>query len=414
MNQVICCMPRKLAAVNAFCPVMGNVETWDATEANRYQLIPTGGKLSKLWVDVATAPGAATSITFTLMYDGSPSTLTAVVSGVATTGSDGVHEVTVAAGHYVSIQATTSAGAPTYSITRMTLMFTGDTSGESILLSHLYAYKTTLNCFQPVGGYSSYGEDAVDEYKIMGLVAATSTGTNGLKKLYVKLSAASGAGGYVITARRNQANSALTCTVTHPATTGNDTVHTVNFAAGDRLALVKEISGTPTTSAQSAIGMVYTSDVDGESLEMGNDYAGTINSTKYDFPGISRTNAGWDATEANRYGLTQACTLRKLYVRTNSVISATKSLIFTVMYDASPSALTCTIAAGAQTANDITHNVTALDSKYLDVKCVITDAITQFPAWGFVYYIASAAADPFPAGYRALLKQPKFAPIIAQ
>ena len=74
-----------------------------------------------------------------------------------------------------------------------------------------------------------------------------------IANLYVILSAAPGAGkNLVLTVRKNGADQTLTCTISEAATTGNDTAHTFNVAAGDYLSISAVLDAAATVQLVSA------------------------------------------------------------------------------------------------------------------------------------------------------------------
>jgi len=73
--------------------------------------VPTAGHASKLFVYMTSAPGTGQSYTFTLLHNGIASTLTAAVSGSATTASDTTHSVALSAGDTIAIEVNPTSGA---------------------------------------------------------------------------------------------------------------------------------------------------------------------------------------------------------------------------------------------------------------------------------------------------------------
>ncbi len=211
------------------------------TESDYTQIIPTAGKIRKLYVSLTAAPGTGKTRTFTLMVNGSPSALTCAVSNSATTANDTAHDVTVAAGDEVSVRSEVS-GTPTAATVKLGTVFLADTNGESVILGCVGSASSgyTVDYYLGLGGASA---DESSETNTMQIGNACT-----LKNLYVKMKGAPGSGASsVYSVRVNQANPAntLSATVTDPATTANDTTHTVTVADGDRVDLF--LNNTNTT-----------------------------------------------------------------------------------------------------------------------------------------------------------------------
>lgn len=90
----------------------GQTTSGDSTEANVYNLVPTGGFVAKkLFCVVSTAPAGGASRTQTLRVGSAASALTAAISGANTSNSDTTHSVTVAGGALIDFE-TLPAGTP--------------------------------------------------------------------------------------------------------------------------------------------------------------------------------------------------------------------------------------------------------------------------------------------------------------
>ncbi|GAI74804.1 unnamed protein product, partial [marine sediment metagenome] len=122
------------------------------------------------------------------------------------------------------------------------VVFVADTDGESLILSgsddSLHVTATECNGLAS----NSKGWLSIDFETYMIVLCNECT----LKNLYLKLSAAPGAGtSYAFTLRQNEGSSTLTCTVANANTTANDLVNTVAISDGDTVDIMVVPSGFP-------------------------------------------------------------------------------------------------------------------------------------------------------------------------
>lgn len=81
--------------------------------------------------------------------------------------------------------------------------------------------------------------------------------TGNISKLYIALTTApSGIKTRTFTVYKNGIATALTCTITGAAITGNDIIHTVGITAGDQLSIGMTTDGTPTDSTGALISFL--------------------------------------------------------------------------------------------------------------------------------------------------------------
>ena len=355
-------------------------------ESDYEALIPTAGTISKLRIKLASAPGAGKSLTFTLRKNGVDQTLTVTIADTAISGNDTIHEVSVAAGDKVCIKCTPS-GTPTTSAIMWTALFEGTTSKESIqLIRPYYAVSNIDTRYFCIGrGINIYS--TTENIRI----SVIPTGGN-LKKLYVELASApdpGGSDGYIITLRKNGLSQALTVTITGDNTTGNDTANSVAVSAGDTICLKVTPTGTPAAEPKINYGLVFEATTDGESPVLN----GSTNNldaatTEYNLLAPYYSFA-WTATEADVKCSAQECILKNFYVKLDDSPGTDKSYTFTLRKNGADTALTCTVADAATTANDTIYDVTISDDDELNVKVVPTGTPTVRDAlcWSFVCYV---------------------------
>jgi hypothetical protein len=387
-------------ANNKFAALMG-AYSWNATEGIVAQLASATGLLSNFHVYLSSAPGAGTSITFTIYVNGSPTSLAVTISDTAQLGSDDTHTAAVSAGQSISVRCTVS-GAPTVSKPAWACKFTGS-ARQSLVMANDCASTTADNYNLPAGQGTGSGSGVILDYSAV-------IPTSGiLKNLYLKIgSATPGTGkGWTVTLYKNGVATALACTATGTGGTANDTTHSVSVAAGDTIALYIERYNSPTSTCYLNIGMMFVPDVDGESLILFSSYA-DLNQSATRYHTIEVTNAGdvaWTATETDVYGLILGCTLKKLYVKLTAQPGVDKSYTFTVRAGSpiADTTLSCAVSGATDNNSDTAHSPTIVVDSYVSMKCVPAGSPAIADAhWGMVCYLTPPAA-PLPSSAKALM-----------
>lgn len=200
-----------------------------STESTTRMVVPTGGNVKNLYIDLITATGVGKTRTFTLLKNGVATSLVVAITN-GSTGNDTTHSVSVVAGDELSIQSDVTT-VPAASGVRYGMKFVATTDGESLIFgnnnaSNPGAVQTRYFNLPDPGSIGSTTETNV------GYLANATT----LKKLYVVNNVAPGSGNTETRDLRvNQASPAndLSVAITGTATTGNDTTHTVTVADGD-------------------------------------------------------------------------------------------------------------------------------------------------------------------------------------
>ena len=370
--------------------------SWYGAPDNAGQCIPTSGTIRNLRVKINDVPGTGT-YTFTLYRKvgagaWGDTILTCTIAADGTSAYDTEHEVTVAAGDVVCLKCTPDS-PDNARYARWTFEFEGDTTNESILLLAGFGLMVGTRYMSVMG----QGWDT-DENQMRGVCPTSGK----IKNLYVQLNKDPGTTpeAYRFTLRVNGVDSddgegnPLQCTVTADGVAGNDTTHEIIVSAGDTLTFMAEPLNSPSVSALTAIGMVFLADTDGESITVGTSYDDLDNAaTEYNILTGYRA-ALWTATEAQRYQLAQACTLKKLYLLLSGSPGTDKKYTFTVRRNAvSPAnGLVVEIAGAATTGNDTTHTIAISDGDEVSLMCVpdgIPDVRDAY--WGVVGYIEPVA-----------------------
>lgn len=243
------------------------------TENDHRAVVPTGGTVKKLYIDLVTAPSAGTSRTFTLYKNGLATALTLTISGTATTGNDTTHTVTVVAGDELSLESTIS-GTPVASKVRHGMVFLADTDGEAILLG-CHGTGNPGNSNDKYGDARGGNGPGASETISEQLVSKCT-----FKKLYVELSTAY-SGNTTFSVRVNDASplNDLSIALAGNATTGNDTTHTVSCNDGDTINMLWTFPGFDTDIKRTGWGMVIVAVVPVTTVLASSETVGIIEAT---------------------------------------------------------------------------------------------------------------------------------------
>lgn len=380
------------ATTTEYNALMGS-GNWTSTEANMHGLVGSGGTISKLYVEIAGAPGASKSYDFTLMVDNSASALTCQISGAAaTTCSDTSNSVSVSAGQTVSLRCVPT-GTPTARAAMWTTMYAGSTTGESLMFGTTTANPTGGE-FMSLHGVVGGSDNLETDKRLVWPMAGT------VKKLYVELATAPGAGtSRTFTVRDNGANSSLTCTISGASDkTCNDTSNSFTFNAAEFAALTMSNSGAPASSA-ARWGVVVLADTAGQFPIVMSSQNNMADATEY--ARATATDDDPDTTESNHTLLAQSCTLQAAYVAINTAPGAGKTWDFTVMKEGSGTTNTCQVAGGSATTCNITgQSVSVADGDTIDWKYVPAGSPTlnklkQLAIQGFIADAVSRRVGSF-------------------
>jgi hypothetical protein len=222
---------------------------WTTTSADQDSVVPTGGTLTKIAVATPEgSPGTGKSYAFSMRLNNTSDVLTATISDTNTAAS-ATGSQALSAGDTIQLKESPS-GTPTQIRAGWCFTFEPTTGGENIYgFGTATALSTSTTQYeQPLGIGNGYG--ATESGRLIKLPACT------IKKLYVRLSAAPGAGtSRTITWRDNSAASSLAVTVSGTNTTGNDTTHSVTHTA-DQAGDIQSVPTTTPAAASLHIGYV--------------------------------------------------------------------------------------------------------------------------------------------------------------
>lgn len=221
-------------------------EAWSTTETDFSVIIPCDGTIDNLFAQLSGTPGVAKSYDITLMKGGVAQTVTVNLNDTAL-HSDTTHSFAVSAGNLLSIRSVPN-GTPTARSIKFGWRFTPTTDGQFFLaFGNPATPSTTVNTVETGSGVgANLWQTTTTNHKMIFAYGFM------LKKIYVSVSAAPGAGGsgksYDFHAAKNGADSVLHKLISETATSGNAAVD-LAVAKGDYLYIKAKPTATPTAGA---------------------------------------------------------------------------------------------------------------------------------------------------------------------
>lgn len=327
------------------------------------QVIAADGILKNLRINLFTAPGLGASRTFTVQVNGVDTALSCTVIGTGTTASNTSAGVALVAGDLVALH-TTFTGTPTDTNVRAVTTFSSVTDYGILTTAYSQPFSTSSTEYVTLCAGSGNSPDSAIANS-NGVVPTAGTISN----LYARVRVApGGVASRTFTLMLNGAPTTLTCTITGAGTTANDATHSVAVVAGDLVAWKSEVSGSP-ASSNGTLGAKWTPTVAGESIWMLNTpLTPSAGLTVYHW--CHGVGGDWDIDETVNQYLLSATTVKKLYAQVTTAPGGGKSRTYTARIASANTAVTCTIADAATTANDTTHSATATDGQLIAVSTV--------------------------------------------
>ena len=210
-------------------------------ESNVRIVSPVSGTLKGLRVTIAAVPGDGKSVTFTTRKNGASQTQAVTIANTATTGTDAVNTVSVAAGDLLAILISTS-NTPTVSTYKISAVFEVGTAGQFVLpwTNQGTAFAATATVYgYAIGAIVPTNDETSNRQRAFAAFT--------LKNMYVQLNAAPGEGdSYAFTSRINQVDAALTCTISGAADTACNHTTDVTVSLLDDIMTKVVPADTPT------------------------------------------------------------------------------------------------------------------------------------------------------------------------
>ena len=359
--------------------------SWNGTLFNAQKLISTSGKIKRMRIKLIGAPGEGKDYTFALMVNGAPTALTVEIADTATSGTDLVNEIDVAAGDTVSLRCVPT-GTPTARRAWWSFIFESSTANESLIMGGTQIATLSAVAVGYVRVMSTGPHISATENEMRQVCPTAGT----IKNLYVELDIDPGTApdAYRFTLRKGGVSQALTVTITADDTTGNDTANEVEVAAGDILTVLIEPLNGPSATPKAHWGMTFVADTDGESIILGGS-ENDLHATNTESIGIIGRWV-WNVSEVYYPSIGQACALKKLYVLLSAAPGADKDYDFTVRIGdpLADSNIVVNIGDAATTGNSGVLEDTMSDDELIMLRCVPTNTPGVADAyWGLVSYI---------------------------
>ena len=318
---------------------------WDSTQIRSYQVIPTGGTLRKLRIKLSAAP-TTNPYVFTIMKNGSATTLTCTVAVGSTTAEDSTHEVTFAAGDYVTIRSSYSSAPGNTPSAQWSTEWEGSTAGEYIILGNGYR-STATSYYCGIYNSSKLAIYTAEYQSTRNLMYPAGT----YKKFYGYLSIQP-SNGLVLTLRKDGVDTTQTFTISGTSQTGNDTTHTTSGSGIDGWSISFVESGN-VAACYMGWGLVFCPTTDGDIPFSGN-FPGPSADNQYHYLLGTKPTDSWLTVDAPRL-ITSAMTLKAMDVDLNAKCGAGASVIFTVYKNGSATAMTvsCPDNYGGEYTGDV-------------------------------------------------------------
>ena len=359
--------------------------SWNNTENNEKQRIQVAGVLQNLYIRNSVA---TTTHTYTVRINGVSTVMSVALTGVST-NSYTSGTLAVAVGDLVSVMlVSTDAAATPYTNWTVEFVPTGSTTNSLIMGLNLCVIAGTRYS----GLAHSFYNDA-DATETNACQVMPTAGT--ISALGVTMSLRAGAAGdaYTFTLYKNGAPTALTCTLTDPATTGGDLVNSVAVVAGDLVSIGIVPVNVPANAPIAWYGVKFTATNNYECVILSkNSDPQSAAATEYNVVSVSNISnlPAWTGTEANVRQTSGQFTVKNLYISLSGSPdngAGTQSYTLAIRNTGTTTALSVTISEAATTGSYTATSVDFSRGEFMTMICIPVGTPTvRFARWSFVTY----------------------------
>ncbi len=333
---------------------------WTATETQVSQPIPHALTADNFRVTCVTSPGTGKSFAYTVVKNGTPTTITATISGsAATAASDTSHTAAFSAGDTISVQAVPS-GTPTVP-GGIRWAIRQSAAGAFAVIGGNSTTAITTTQYNNAQGVSDIPQ--ATQINIYSPCPVAGTASN----LYVRSDADPTPGNWTFNLQNEAADSVLTTALTAGQTTSSDTSHTAAFTAGQGWAMKQTAASSPAAS-RLQWGFTFSPTTDGQSCWTASNGNGFSNSVA-NMMKVNGVQSALSTADSAAYSNVHAGTAKALYAYVQTTPGGGKS--WTIGMFKAGSATTLTLSA---TANGV-FSVTGLTEVLADDDLVNIDVI---------------------------------------
>ena len=351
----------------------------------QYTLFSVPGSITKLRMNMLTAPTSTATWTVELRKNGSNTGLTCTITSASSGKCSTTGSVSYAAGDYASL-IVTPANTPTATVASISAVFVPTTANDTIMTGRAASFSTSSTY---VGLPFSDQSPSIVSSRPLAYVPDGGT----VDQLYV-ISTAPGSTGqtskkYDWAISKSATTQTFVCSISADSTTCNDTSNSFSITgpsgatAGDSLTFPAAPSGTPTSV--SAFGARYRPTTTGSFPLMVVFPSADSTSVAMYYPLSGGTSAG-STTEINTQSIADSMTVTKIAVVLNAAPGAGRSRAFTLRVNGADTACTVTISNTA-TSNSASCSVSIADNDLVATADVPTG--TPAAATPAISYLAN-------------------------
>lgn len=241
-------------------------------------------------------------------------------------------------------------------------------------------------------GSNSFSWDATEANR-RSVVPAAGT----LKSLYIAHNTAPTAGrSFAYTIQKNGADTSLNCTISDTATTCNDTIDTVSFAAGDTLSIKSVPSGTPVAPATMQISAVF-STVGSDGIILSGTRGTNLSTTATQYGNLQGNGSPNATLNLRDAPVPVAGTFDRLYVELTGSPGVGTGYTFTVLKNGVATALVCSVTGTNTTCNDTVDTVSVVADDLLAMQLSIQSGTptARIARWGIRWTPSTAGENIF-------------------